>query len=129
MEGKKKKKNWNFGEVDLENRDEWLLYSVIFLCYSWLLNSLIPFWSGPLFHVKLSLFEIMRVVNNFCQLMTWIYYSLVCVYNLWVALFWDFGIRSWRNFLLFFIAVIEFEDAVFLLKVADSVISLCLTVE
>ena len=26
----------------------------------------------------------------------------VCVYNLWVALFWDFGIRSWRNFLLFF---------------------------
>ena len=30
MEGKKKKKNWNFGEVDLENRDEWLLYSVLF---------------------------------------------------------------------------------------------------
>ena len=32
MEGKKKKENWNFGEVDLENRDEWLLYSVISRC-------------------------------------------------------------------------------------------------
>ena len=46
--------------------------------------------------------------------MIWIVIRLfVCVYNLWVALFWDFGIRSWRNFLLFFIAVIEFEDADF----------------
>ena len=34
MEGKKKKKNWNFREVDLENRDEWLLYSVIFFVIS-----------------------------------------------------------------------------------------------
>ena len=34
MEGKKKKKNWNFGEVDLENRDGGfciLSFSLLFL--------------------------------------------------------------------------------------------------
>ena len=42
MEGKKKKKNWNFGEVDLGNRDEGfyiLSFSLLFL----VANSLIPF--------------------------------------------------------------------------------------
>ena len=76
------------------------------------------FWPGPLFHVKLSLFEIMRVVNNFCQLMIWIYYSLVCLcLQLWVVYFEILGVRSWRNFLLLLIAVREFEDSDFLLRV------------
>ena len=79
------------------------------------------FWPGPLFHVKLSLFEIMRVVNNFCQLMIWICYSLVCFCLQFVSSsilrFWGVGVRSWRNFLLLLIAVREFEDSDFLLRV------------
>ena len=51
MEGKKKKKNWNFGEVDLENRDGGfyiLSLSLLFLVAKFS-N---PIWPGPLFHVK-----------------------------------------------------------------------------
>ena len=92
-----------------------------------------PIWPGPLFHVKqhfwiiffllsVFLFNVSReTIVNWNNVSLWIgrwWYEFVirlfvCVYNLWVALFWDFGIRSWRNFLLFFIAVIEFEDADF----------------
>lgn len=147
--GRRKRKTGISGKWNWKNRDGasvFCHFSLLFLVAKFS-N---PIWPGPLFHVKqhfwiiffllsVFLFNVSReTIVNWNNVSLWIgrwWYEFVirlfvCVYNLWVALFWDFGIRSWRNFLLFFIAVIEFEDAdFFLLKVADSVISLCLTVE
>ena len=111
MEGKKTKKNWNFGEVDVENRDGGfciLSFSLLFLVAKFS-N---PIWPGPLFHVKqhfwiiffllsVFLFNVSReTIVNWNNVSLWIgrwWYEFVirlfvCVYNLWVALFWDFGV-------------------------------------
>ena len=51
--------------------------------------------------------------------MIWICYSLVCFCLQFVSssIFEILGVRSWRNFLLLLIAVREFEDSDFLLRV------------